>query len=228
MLALKIIGAVVLVIALLMLIRVGCRIEYSAEGFFLWLKIAGFKFLILPKKSLTPEQEAQKAEKDKAKKAEQKAKKLAKKQTAEEAKARGEKPARKKPGELLWLLQFLRPAFHALNQLRRKLRIDHMDITYAIGGAKDPSDAAVKYGQVAAGGGALFPLLNAALDIRDWSVDLGVDFTEEKTKVAVGANATYRIGQLLAIVCSLGMKALVIYLKHKKESNQEEEVKHAG
>lgn len=226
MLALKITGGVLLVILLLLLVRVGCRVDYSADGLYLWLKIAGFRFVILPKKPLTPEQEAKKQQREKEKKAKKAAEKAAKQKAKEEAKARGEATDKKKPGDLVWLLQFVRPVLTALGRLRRKLRVEHLKVDYAIGGADDPAQAAIRYGQVSAGGGALFPLLNAALDVRDWDVDLHVDFLEEKTKVALSATATYRIGQLLAIVISLGASALAIYWKHKKQTESEEEFKH--
>lgn len=221
-------GIILLLLALLMLLRAGCRVEYSVQGFYLWLKIAWFRLRILPKKPLTPEQQANKDKKEAKKKAKKRADKAAKKKAEDEAKARGETVPKTKPGDLLWLLEFLMPVFQCLNQLRRKLRIDHMKLIYRIGGAKDPSQAAVRYGQVSAGGGALFPLLNAALDVRDWDVDLGIDFTQEKTQVAVSANATYHLGHLLVIIIALGIRALRIYLKHKKETTTKEEANHAG
>lgn len=218
MLALKIIGGIVLFIVLLMFVRVGCSVNYSADGFYLWLKVFCFRFQLLPTKPLTAQQEAKK----RAKGAEKKKKKQAKK----EAKAKGEQPAKKKPGDLLWLLEFIRPVLTALNGLRRKLRVDRVKIDYAIGGADDPARAALRYGQVSAGGGALFPLLNSALDVREWDIDLHVDFMGEKTKVAISAAAGYRIGQLLAIVIILGIKALAIYFKHNNQVKSEEEHKH--
>ena len=223
-----ILGIVVLVIVALMLLRVGCRIEYSANGFFLWLKIAGVRFRLMPGKPLTAEQQAAKDKKDAEKKKKKRTEKESKKRAKAEAKEKGQPLPRKKPGDLLWLLEFLNPAFLALNGLRRKLRIDHMTVVYAIGGGKDPSQAALRYGQVAAGGGALFPLLNAALDVRHWELDLSIDFMEEKTKVAISANATYRLGALLGIVIALGIRALGIYLKHNKETKTKEEANHAG
>ncbi len=53
--------------------------------------------------------------------------------------------------------------YRALGQLRRRLTISLMRIDYSIGGASDPAEAAIRYGIVSAGGGALFPLLNAPL-----------------------------------------------------------------
>ena len=224
----KVLGIILLVLVLLMLMRVGCRVDYSAHGFYLWLKIAWFRIKLLPRKPLTAEQQAAKDKKEADKKAKKRADKAAKEKAVEEAKARGESIPKKKPGDLVWLLEFLNPVFHGLNQLRRKLRIDHMTIMYRIGGAKDPALAAQRYGQVSAGGGALFPLLNATLDVRGWDVDLGIDFSEEKTLVAVSANATYRLGHLLVIVIALAFRALRIYLNHKKETKTKEEANHAG
>lgn len=223
--ALIITGCVILFILLVLLLRVGCRFEYSADGTFLWLKVACFRFVLLPSKPLTPRQEAKKQAKQQEKRRKKMAEKAAKKKAKEEAIARGERPKKQSPAELVWLLQFVRPVFTALNSLRRKLRIESIQLEYAIGGADDPAQAALRYGQVSAGGGALFPLVNAVFDVKEWDVDLYVDFNQAKTKVALCATATYRVGQLLGIAIILGIKALSIYLKHKKQVTSEEEKK---
>ena len=223
--ALIISGCIVLLLLLILLIRVGCRFDYSAEGLYLWLKIACFRFVLLPEKPLSPKQEAKKQAKKKLKEDKKKAAKAAKKKAKEEAKARGEKLPQKRPADLLWLLGFVRPATSALNSLRKKLRIDTLKLEYAIAGADDPAKAALRYGQVSAGGGALFPLINGVFDVKEWDVNLYVDFNQSKTKVALSATATYRVGQLLSVAIILGIKALSIYLKHKKEVTSEEEKK---
>ncbi len=208
--ALKIIGCVILVVVLILLVRVGCRVDFSAEGLELELKIACFRIRILPA-----------AEKKKPKKKKKSKKKKKKK-----------KPEKKKKslGELKWLLELISPALNALQGLRRKLRIDHLKVDYCIGGVNDPADAAMKYGIVSSGGGALFPLINAVFDVRDWDLNIGVDFMAEKTCVALRAQATYRIGQLLGIVLQLGWRALCVYAKHQKELKvkKSEEVKQNG
>ncbi len=214
MLALKIIGGILLVVILLLLVRVGCRVDYSADGLVLYLKVACFQLQLIPKKQ---KKASERQKKQKPKKKKQKDKK---------EKAEKEENPEKKKGDLKWLLELVKPVLTALGKLRRKLRVDRLWISYAIGGREDPAGAAVKYGVVSAGGGALFPLLNAALTVKDWDVDLSVDFQSDKTMVALSAAGTYRIGQLLAIALSLGWRALSVYRKHQTQSAHKEDVQH--
>ena len=217
-----VIGVIVLLIVLLMLLRVGVRAIYDADGFILYLRVGLLHFRIIPQKKKQPtlkeqEKKRKKEEKKKKKRAEQK-----KKQAEKKAKGSEKKPEeKKKPGDFLWLLQLVRPALHALAQLPKKLRIHRLWVSYAIPGAEDPAKASIRYGQISAGGGALFPLINAAFDVRDWDVDLFVDYLAEKTMIALEAEASYRIGQLFAIVFALGFKALAVFLKHLIQSRKQ-------
>lgn len=219
MTALLVIGLIVLVIALILLIRVGCRVDYSAEGFFLDLKVGCLRFRLVPAKD-----DPRKAAKQERKRAKQEQKK--KRKTEEQKGQTEQEKPKRKLGDLLWLVELIRPVLHALSQLRRKLRIELISVDYALGGAKDPAKAAVQYGIVSAGGGALFPLINAAFDVRDWEVDLGVDFQSEQSMVAVTATGSYRIGQLLGIALSLGFRALSIFVKQKQGQPKQGGTKH--
>lgn len=221
MVALLVVGLILLFFALVLLIRVGCRIDYSADGFFLDLTIAFLKFRIVP-----AQEDPRKAEKKERKRRIKRVKKeKEKKRKAEEKEAAPERK-RRKPGDLLWLVQLVKPVLHALGQLRRKLRIASVSMDYALGGAEDPAKAALQYGIVSAGGGALFPLVNAAFDVREWDVDLRVDFQSNRSMVAVTAEASYRIGQILGIALSLGFRALSIYLKQKQKQPKQGGTKH--
>lgn len=222
MLALKIIGGILLFFVLLSLVRVGCRVDYGAGGLVLYLKAACFRFQIIPSRTSPEKAEARRLKREKKKR-----RKGQKKGQESAAPAQRTEKSGKK-GDLRWLLQLTGPALKALGRLRRRLRVDRLEIDYSIGGAGDPAAAAVKYGKVAAGGGALFPLLNAALDVRDWDVNLGVDFQAEESQVALSAVATYRIGQLAYIALALGFSALSVFMKHQNQSKQpkKEELKH--
>lgn len=224
MLALKIIGGILLFFVLLSLLRVGCRVEYGAGGLILYLKAAFFQFQLIPARKDPEQAEARRRRKEQKKK--RKARKKRRKDTQPEDK-RTEAEAGKK-GDLKWLLQLVGPALKALERLRRKVRVDRLEICYSIGGAGDPAVAAVRYGKVSAGGGALLPLLDRALDVREWDVDLGVDFQAEQSRVSLCAVATYRIGQLVCIMFALGISALSAYMKHQNQSKatKEEVLKH--
>lgn len=215
MLALIIIGGVLLFFGLLLLVPVGFRASYDATGLILQLKVACFRFRLYPEREKRRKQAKQK--------------KKEQDQEAEVSEGAQDKP-KKQLGDLKWLLELTKPALKALGQLRRKLKIGHMRIEYSIGGASDPAEAAIKYGIVSAGGGALFPLLNAAFDVRDWNVDLGVDFEHQESRVALEADGSWHLGTLLRILFSLGICALQAYRKQQDQSaaktaNHKEEVK---
>lgn len=222
MTALLVTGLIVLFLILILSVRVGCRADYSSDGFFLDLKVAFLRFRLMPPQDdpgKTAKRERRRAKKEQKKKRKQEAKAASERQTGQE------KPGRK-PGDLLWLVKLICPALEALGKLRRKLRVETVAVEYALGGATDPAKAAVQYGIVSAGGGALFPLVNAAFDVRNWEVDLGIDFQSDRSRVAVTAEASYRIGQLLGVVLSLGFRALSIYLKQKQSQPKQGGTEH--
>lgn len=212
MLALKIIGGIVLFFCLLMLIPVGARAIYSEDGLFLWFKIACVSIRLVPMRK---------------KRRSAKGSKPKKPQKGRQQKPKGDSAVRseqtqeaKKPGELKKLLPLIRPGLTAMSRLRRKLTIRQMRVYYRIGGAEDPAGAAMKYGIVAAGGGALFPLVNSAFRVKDWDVDLNVDFESDQTRVAFAAEGGWCLGQLVITALALGVSALKIYASQTKQSEQ--------
>lgn len=207
MLALIIIGGILVLLGLLLLLPVGFRADYDAQGLKLRLQVACFRFL------LYPGQEKPKKEK----KARKKQKKEDADQSSEEKRQEDQK---KKLGNLKWLLELTEPIFRALEQLRRRLKISLMRVDYSIGGASDPAEAAIRYGIVSAGGGALFPLLNTAFDVRRWEVNLGVDFERDQSQVALTAVGTWMLGTLVRILLSFGLCAFKAYRKQSNRTDQ--------
>lgn len=210
MLALKIIGGIVLFFCLLMLIPVGARAIYSEDGLFLWFKIACFSIRLVPMRK-----KGRPAKGDKPKKPKKNRQQKPKGDSAVRSEQTQEA---KKPGELKKLLPLIRPGLTAMSRLRRKLTIRQMRVYYRIGGAEDPAGAAMKYGIVAAGGGALFPLVNSAFRVKDWDVDLNVDFESDQTRVAFAAEGGWCLGQLIVTALALGVSALKIYASQTKAS----------
>lgn len=205
MLALIIIGCILAFLALLLLLPVGFRADYDAQGLRLRLKVACFRFLLYPGR-------------EKPKKEKKRKEKRAKGDTAQPSQEeQGDKG--KKPGDLKWLLELIQPGLVALGKLRRKLKITLMRVDYSIGGASDPADAAIRYGIISAGGGVLFPLLNTAFDVRHWDVNVGVDFQREQSLVILAAEGGWRLGTLVRILLTLGLCAFQAY---RKQQNQKE------
>lgn len=215
MLALYICIGILLFFTALMLIRVGCRVVYGESGLLLYLKVAGFQYLLMPRPPMTEEEKASKEKKKQAKAARKAAKKKAKQDADSTAKPDAEP---KKKGNLTLLLQLIKPALQALNRLRIKINITHLKVDYAIAGADDPAKAAVRYGIVSAGGGALFPLINESFHVSDWDVNIGVDFDKQETCVALDGTATLFLGQLLVIAVIFAYQAYLIYDKNAKNT----------
>lgn len=211
MLALIIIGCILVFFGLLLLLPVGFRADFDAQGLRLWFKVACFRFLLYPGREKPPKEKQRKKKREK-----------------EEAAQASEEPQggkKKKPGNLKWLLELTEPGLKALGQLRRKLKISLMRVEYSIGGASDPAEAAIRYGIVSAGGGALFPLLNAAFDVRRWDVKLGVDFDREESRVALTAVGTWMLGTLVKILLSLSICAFQAYRKQHNQSQKTVKIK---
>lgn len=215
MLALIIIVGILVLLGLLLLLPVGFRADYDAQGLKLRLQVACFRFL------LYPGQEKPKKEK----KRKQKKKKQEKEDADQSSEEKQQEDQKKKLGNLKWLLELTEPMFRALEQLRRRLKISLMRIDYSIGGASDPAEAAIRYGIVSAGGGALFPLLNAAFDVRHWDVNLGVDFDRDESQVALAAVGTWMLGTLLRILLSFGICAFKAYRKQSSKTDQKADQK---
>lgn len=218
MIALCIVGGLVLLVLLVLAIRVGCQADYSEKGLFLWLTVGALRFQLLPTK---PKQEKKKKRKRQKKQKEQDAR-----EAEQTDQAKPESDQSEKPGKLSLLLDLAGPGLRALGQLRRKLRVELIRMNYVIGGADDPAQAAVRYGIVSAGGGALIPLLNEAFDVRNWDLHLGVDFDARETRVTLAARADWRVGQVVRILIALVIQALPIYRSKQKKTDQKEEHKH--
>lgn len=214
MLAFYICIGILLFITVLMLIRVGCRVVYGEDGLLLYMKVAGLKFLLVPRPPLTDEEKASKEKKKQAKAARKAVKKkLKQKETAENT----QESVPQKKGTLNLLLKLIKPGLQAVNRLRTKIRITHLKVDYAIAGADDPAKAAVRYGVVSAGGGALFPLINETFHVSEWDVNVQVDFEQHETRIALDATATLFFGQLLVIAAIFAYQAYIIYKNESKE-----------
>lgn len=208
MLALIIVGCVLLFFALILSLRVGFQADYSSQGLALYLKVACFRFRLCPGREKRPHAH--------------KGREKAKRKTAERGEAAEQAPEKGR-GPLKRFLELSGPILEALGRLRRKLRLERIRVDYAIGGKSDPAEAAIRYGIVSAGGGALFPLLNAAVTVRDWDVSLGVDFQSTESQVALAAEGSWRLGELVYILLAFVRSAIPAYRRPQTETQADKQ-----
>ena len=107
-------------------------------------------------------------------------------------------------------------ALGLLNDLRRKLRVDCLELKVVMAGG-DPCDLAVNYGKAWAAIGNLQPLLERVLVIKKRDIDIECDFTAPSTLITARVDITITLGRILALVAVNGFKAVKEFLKIMKK-----------
>ena len=189
-------------VTLLAVLPLGVRIRYDCDGILVKILAGPVSLQVMPR---TKKGKPPKAKKKPAEKTEKKQK--------SDAPAPKEKKA---GGSLTDFLPLVRVALQLLNALRRKLRVDNLDLKLVLGGG-DPCDLAVNYGKAWAAMGNLLPRLERVLTIRKRDLNVECDFTADSTLVTFGADITITLGRLLALAVVYGLRAFKELLSISKK-----------
>lgn len=203
---LKVLLIVLAVLWLISLIRVGARVRYGAEGLFLWVLAGPVKLRLLPAKP-------------KAKKPKKEKKKKEPPNLAEQHK---KEPGDGRPGTLSRLLKLLPVVGEACGALKRKIRIDDLELELIWGGS-DPAAIALGYGQANAALGMIWPILDNNFKVKRHSFQVGMDYGRAQPGVELTAALTFTIGQLVALGIHYGVKALVTWIRSGKPTRKKQE-----
>lgn len=194
------------VLLLIASIPLGAQLRYDASGLKIRI-LAGFlRFTVFPfpKRKKKPKKNAE------AKKGEKSEKKAA--QPSSQPKEE------KKGGSLRDFLPFVNVMLDFMNQFRRKLRVNHLQLKLILAG-DDPCDLAVNYGRAWAALGNLMPMLDRCFVIGKRDCEVECDFTSSQTLVIAGMDLTLRLGQLVVMGAVYGvrlLKELLIFKKKRK------------
>ena len=195
------------ILVLLAILPLGASVLYDADGPRVRIVAGPLKLQVFPMKK--------KAKKSKRKK--DKPKKEKKPKIVHEP---GEPGAKKEPekkgGSWKDFLPFVRVGLDLLNDLRRKLRVDHLKLHLTMA-ADDPCDLAVNYGRMNASLAGLLTQLERFLVIKKRDVHIDCDFTASETVILARLDLTITLGRILAIAVVYGVRALITYLKFKKQ-----------
>lgn len=186
------------ILCLLAAIPLGVRIRYDSDGLLVKVLAGPVRITVFPR----PKKEKKKKEKPKKEKKPKKKEKAADQQAAKKEKA---------GGSLADFLPLVKIALELLNDFRRKLRVDCLQLKLVLA-ADDPCDLAVNYGRAWAALGNLLPQLEKVLVIRKRDLNVECDFTAETTLVTAGADITITLGRLLALAVVYGLRALKEFL----------------
>ena len=189
--------------ALLAALPLGVRVRYDCDG-------AAVKVLAGPVRiSVYPRPKKEKPKKEGKKPTEKKPKQ----QTGKSANSSEKKKA---GGSLTDFLPLVKLALELLNDFRRKLRVNNLELKLVLA-ADDPCDLAVNYGRAWAALGNLLPRLERVLVIRKRDLNVECDFTADSTLVTAGLDVTITFGRLMALALRYGIRALKEYLSISKK-----------
>lgn len=199
------------VLVLLAILPLGASVLYDAEGVRVRIVAGSVKITVFPLKKKPKKNKPKKAKKEKPKKGKKAAQ-------AETGKAPGKKPAPKSPDGGSWtdFLPLVRIALDLLNDLRCKLRVDHLKLHMTMA-ADDPCDLAVNYGRMNASLAGLLAQLERFLVIKKRDVHIDCDFTASQTVILARLDLTITLGRILSIAVVYGIRALTTFLKIKKQ-----------
>ena len=198
------------VIVLLAILPLGALVLYDEDGPRVRILAGPLKIQVFPLKK--------KKKKDKPQKAKSQKQKKPKKAAAETAPAEKPNPAPKPKSGGSWtdFLPLVRIALDLLNDLRRKLRVDHLKLHLTMA-ADDPCDLAVNYGRMNASLAGLIAQLERFLVIKKRDVHIDCDFTASQTLILARLDLTITLGRILSIAVIYGLRALTTFLKIKKQ-----------
>lgn len=195
-----IVAGILLFLWLLGRIRLGGDVEYSDQGVLARLRIGAFHIQLYP-----------------AKKKKKREKKEEKKPSSKPAQEEDEKEEKERKGGKLGPIQKYLPLVgQAAGELRRKIRIDRLDIDFIAGGG-DPVAAAMAFGYSNAAMGMIWPIFEQNFQVKEHRIRTACDFDAASPVVYLFAAVSLRLGQLLSFAIRFGWKFLRIYQSNKKQ-----------
>ena len=199
------------ILTLIAFIPIGALVRYDAEGFVVRV-IAGFlRITVFPLKK----KGKKKAKKEKAQQEPTESKQPEAQSKPDQAKTDG---GEKKGGKIQDFLPIVRVALDFMNQFRKMLRVNHLQLKLILAG-EDPCDLAVNYGRAWAALGNLLPMLEKVVSIGKRDCEVECDFTAQDTRITAQAELTLFIWQLLFLGAVYGfcmIKELLIFKKKRK------------
>jgi len=200
------------VLFLLAILPLGIHIRYNEGGAMGKLILGPMKILLFPR---PPKEKKEKKEKEPSAKSGPPKETNSGKKAGNPSKT-SEPEKKEKGGPVTDFLPLVQVGLNLLNDFRRKLRVDCLELKVIMAGG-DPCDLAVNYGRAWAAVGNLLPRLERVLIIKKRDIQIECDFTADSTLVTARLDLTITLGRLFAMVAVNGFRALKEFLKIKKK-----------
>lgn len=209
---LLVLAVILAALLLINIIPVGLDGGFAGASPFLSARAGPFRIGILPREAGA--EKARRQEAHLARKAERKAKKAAK----EEQERR---EGKKKGSPVATARELVRMGLRTLSRLRRHLRVDLFLLRWTAA-APDPCDAAMQYGAVCAALGALMPIAERTLMIREREMEVNVRFDLAKPEIEARVLLTLRVWEIVWVGLNFGMEYLRWRIKHRRKTGDTE------
>lgn len=196
---------VLLILAVFFLIGcipVGADASYLGGVLTVKAKIGLLRLMLLPKKPKKPQKQ--------------------KKPKKSKEKPKPEKPKEKKKpqplsGGISGVMELLQFACDTLGDLRRKLRMERLELHVRFGAGDDAAKTAIRYGRAWALIGTMLPMLERIFVIKERDIGAELDYNkEEKMTLDARLCITITIGRALALALRAGIRFLKIYKEMNK------------
>lgn len=201
-----VLGLILLVLFLIGQIRVGVAAGYTEDGLDVRARLGPIRIKVFPRPG--------KEEKEKKPK-KKKTKKPKKGKTGQDGEPQ-EKERKPKGGVLILARELIPLALEAAGCFWRRLVVDQLELCLTVG-CPDPADAAMLYGQANAALGAMWEPLTKAFHVKDGHAHVQVDFDAQGTTVYGKAALSLKIGQILWLGLHFGLKALLGFIRYKRQ-----------
>ena len=208
------------VLLLLGILPLGASVKYDADGPLVKVIAGPIRITVFPRDK-KPKKEKKKTEQapEKTEPVEEKPQKAAESAPKKEKTAKSapkEEPEKKSGGPITDFLPLLKVALDLLNDFRRKLRVNRLEVKLVMAGG-DPCDLAMNYGKAWTAIGNLLPRLEKVLVIKKRDIDVACDFIASKTTIYARLDLTITLGRILAIAVIYGFRAVVEFIKIKNK-----------
>lgn len=182
-----VLGAVVVALCLISLLRIGVWLKYSEGGLFVRAKVAGLSFQAYPLPPKKP--------------------KKAKKTTSQPATPTKPKPKLDKKNTVALVKELIPMVAQAAGKLKRAIQLDRffLDLLW---GLEDPAACAVGYGAANAFVGMIWPLVEQNFHVKEHRIRTAVDFDRATPALWLETQATLRLGQAVALGLWCGIQFL--------------------
>lgn len=190
------------ILSLLAILPLGGAVRYDGGGARAYMVLGPIKLLLYPRKAKESKPKNKKEKKPKP------AREKAPEPQSKEKESTG--------GSVKKFIPFVKLGLSFLNELRWKLRVNRLDLKVVLA-AEDPADLALSYAGANAALGSLWPLLEQFLRIRKRNVSVQCDFEAEQTLVFANVKITITLGRTLALAVKYGIRALIQFMKLKKQ-----------